>query len=178
MAGWLSLNIDESQLQRAALDFDATPAQLRKAWRSALTKMARWIRTRSARGLSSELELPQNIIRARIKSTMDQKGGSLRVWYGLDPVGLSSLKPRQTSEGVTAGKHKRPGAFLANSRSGTRQVFKREGKQRLPIKRQTVDINDRAVTYIEDDLLGADEFDRQFWKFFEHELAWRTQTQK
>lgn len=173
MAGWLSLDLDTEQLDQIKLDLMATDAEVQKALRTTFTKMARWVRTRSALGLSRELEVKAAIIRRRIKTSMVRGGGGLRVWYGLDPISLKELNPRQTREGVTAGKHKRPGAFLSERLGG--HVFKREGKGRLPIKKQTLDIKDRADVFIEDEILGTDAFDAQFWRTFEHELAWRIQ---
>lgn len=191
MAGWLELDIQPGQLELLAAELDATEAQIQKALASTFTRLARWVRTRATRGLSGDLKVPQKIIRRRIKFAMRRRRDGFKIWFGLDPVGLHEMKPRQTATGVTAGKHKRPGAFLAQGIGGGEPlVFRREGEKRImtrgrykgrlrqPIKRESLDIKEGADRFIEDQILNSTEFSEQFWKIFERELSWRTQTQK
>lgn len=173
------LDIDGDSLGRVALDLAATEDQVKKALNSALGKMAAWLKAKSVRDLSPHLGIQQKVLRRRLKSFRlgrNRDGSEITVWYGLDPIALIYLQARQTKAGVKAsgGRFVR-GGFIARGRGGNEQVFKREGKGRLPIEKQTAGIKDRAETYIEDRLLGTDEFDAQFLKFFTHELKWRTQ---
>ena len=177
----LNLEIDAAGLERLARDLQATERQAERALRSTLGKMASWLRVRSVRGLSKHLQVQQKILRRRLKSFRVKKtadGSEVTVWYGLDPIALIYMGARETRAGVTAGKHRRPGAFIARGRSGNRQVFKRKGEGRLPIEKQTLDVQDKAQDYIEDNLLGAAEFEAQFYRTFEHELQWQTRTRK
>ncbi|QOE32741.1 hypothetical protein CPT_Mano_008 [Achromobacter phage Mano] len=177
----LRLDVNADSLQRIALDIMATEQQAERALRSTLGKMAAWLRVRSLRGLAPHLQVTQKVLRRRLKSfrlKATPGGGEITVWYGLDPIGLIYLGAKQTGAGVTAGAHKRKSAFIANGRNGNRQVFKRTGKARLPIEKQTLDVQEKAQTYIEDKLLGTAGFEAQFFKTFEHELQWQTRTQK
>lgn len=181
MRPFVNLDIEAQGIEQAITDLNATEGQVLQALRSTLTKMASWMRTRSVRGLSSHLQVQQKIIRRRLRTFRLKRstdGASVTVWYGLDPISLIYLGARQTKQGVTAGKHTRPGAFIANGRNNNRQVFKRRGKDRLPLDKQRLDVNDKASTYLEDNVIGDVEFESQFYKFFEHELKWRTRTQK
>lgn len=177
----INLNVNADGLQRIVLDIMATEKQAERALRSTLSKMASWLRVRSLRGLSPHLQVSQKILRRRLKSfrlRSSAEGGEITVWYGLDPIGMIYLNARQTKSGVTAGKHRRDGAFIAAGKNGSRQVFKRRGSARLPIEKQTLDIQDKAQTFIEDRLIGTAEFEAQFFKTFEHELKWQTRTRQ
>jgi hypothetical protein len=176
----VNLDIDARDLQGVILDLAATEQQAEKALNSTLVKMAGWLRSKSVKGLSGALAIQQKVLRRRLKSFRLQRragGSEITVWYGLDPIALIYLQARQNKGGVKAyGGRFVQSAFIANGSNGNRQVFKRRGKGRLPIDKQRADIEDKANTYIEDDLVGAAEFEARFFKTFEHELQWRTQT--
>ena len=178
----VNLDIDAQSLQGVVLDLAATEQQAEKALNSTLVKMAGWLRSKSVKGLSQKLTIQQKVIRRRLKSFRLQRragGSSITVWYGLDPIALIYLQAKQGRAGVRAyGGRFVQSAFIANGQNGNRQVFKRRGKARLPIDKQRADIEDKANTYIEDDLVGTAEFEARFFKTFEHELQWRTQTLK
>lgn len=173
----VNLEVSTLGIERLVLDLNATEKQAEKALRSTLVKMASWLRTRSVRGLSKELEIQQKVLRRRLKAFRLKKsadGANITVWYGLDPVALIYLGARQTSSGVTAGRHKRKSAFIAKGSNGNKQVFKRRGKARLPIDKQVLDINNKAETFLEDRLIGSSEFETYFMTVLERELKWRT----
>lgn len=173
----VSLDVSALGIDRLVQDLAATEEQAEKALRSTLVKVASWLRTRSVRGLSKELAVQQKVLRRRLKTFRLKKsadGASITVWYGLDPVALIYLGARKTGRGVTAGKHKRDGAFIAKGANANKQVFKRRGKARLPIDKQVLDINDQAETYLEDKLIGGAELESYFFTVLERELKWRT----
>lgn len=178
---FIDLEVHADQLNRLQLDLMATDAEVRKAFGSTLNKMARWLKSQSARGLSKELDIKQKALRRRLKSfRVRSKGGQseVTVFYGLDPIDYMDLTPRQTSSGVSAGKRRVPGAFIASVQGGNRKVLKRKGAKRLPIEKQTVPISDKADAWIEDRLMGTEAFDAEFLKIFERELQWQTQKRK
>lgn len=176
----IDIEVDAEGLQQITLELAATEAQAVKALQSTLNKMAAWLRSKSVKGLSERLLLPQKVTRRRLKSfrlSRKSDGGSITVWYGLNPVALIYLNASQNRAGVSAigGRFVKSG-FIARA-GGGRQVFKRRGKSRLPIDKQVADIQDKATTFIEDDLIGTPEFEARFFLVFERELKWRTQTQ-
>ncbi|MGE4169142.1 MAG: phage tail protein [Candidatus Margulisiibacteriota bacterium] len=177
----IDLDIHEGEINQVIEDLAATPAQVEKAMTSTVNRMARWLKTQSARGLSTHLQIPQSILRRRLKNFRLRKSPGtteMNVWYGLNPVSFIRLKPKQTVSGVQAGRHSVEGGFIASGKSGNRHVFKRRGSKRLPIDAQYLDIEDQAVVFIDDHLMGSSNFDTVFLETFERELAWRTQTQK
>ncbi|ADP96431.1 prophage LambdaW5, minor tail protein Z-like protein [Marinobacter adhaerens] len=178
---FIDLEIHADRMNQLQLDLQATDTEVRQALRSTLGKMGRWLRTQSARGLSRELDIKQKALRRRLKSFRVKTKGNkteITVWYGLDPIDYMDLSPRQTNTGVSAGRRRVPGAFIAQARGANRKVFKRVGKERLPIEKQTVPIQDKANVWIEDELLGTAAFDKRFLTVFERELEWRTQKRK
>lgn len=178
----LRLDIDTSQVQRLSLDLSATEDQAEKALLSTLGKLSKWLTSISVKRLSKHLDIPQHVLRRRIKKFSLRKtgggGGQVQVFYGLNPVAVIDIDARQTRAGVSAGKRRIKSAFIRRGRGGHVQVFKRRGAARLPIDKQVVDIDEAAQVFIEDHLLGTDEFEAQFFKLFEHELKWRTRTRK
>lgn len=169
----IELDLEAQGIGQVVADLKATEQQVKRALRTTLTRMASWMRTRSVRGLSKHLEIQQGVLRRRLKTfrvSMSGDNASITVWYGLNPISLIYLGARQTKRGVTAGKHKRDGAFIAK-----RQVFKRRSGDRLPIDKQELDIEDKANSYLEDRVIGDAEFEQQFFAVFERELRWRTQ---
>lgn len=177
----IDLEVSAEDLQTVVLDLAATEAQATKALNTTLTKMATWLRGKSVKGLSDTLAIQQKVIRRRLKSFRLQRrgnGSQITVWYGLDPIALIYLQPRQTKAGVKAygGRFVKSG-FIAKGRNENRQVFTRRGKARLPLDKQRAEVEDKATIYIEDQLLGTAEFEARFFKIFEHELQWRMQTQ-
>lgn len=178
--GIVDLEFEALGVDQVIRDLQATETQVRQALRSTLRKMASWMRTRSVRGLSEHLQIQQKVIRRRLRTfrmRTSPDGGTITVWYGLNPISLIYLGARQNKAGVTAGAHQRPGAFIASGKGGNQQVFKRRGSARLPLDKQRLDIQDKANTYLEDNIIGDLDFESQFYKIFEHELQWRTRTQ-
>lgn len=173
----IELQVDAAGLQQAAREMGATGAQVQQALRSTVGKMTRWARTRSVRDLGKGLVVPQKVLRPRVKARRLQRtarGAEAGVWYGLNPVALIRLGARQTRTGVSArGGRKVQGAFIARARGGGPQVFKRKGRERLPIAMQAADIEARAADYIQDDLAESRAFEQQFRRVFEHEIQWR-----
>jgi hypothetical protein len=182
--GGLEINVSASRIQALVDMLQAGDREAVAAFKSTLGKMASWVRTKSLRDLSGKLKLQQNILRKRLRTYRFMGGstamrmGEVKVWYGLNDIPYSRLKPVQRGNGVAAmGGRFIKDAFIAELR-GHPEVLKREGRERLPIKVQYERIADKATTYIEDFVLVSEEFERQFFKIFEHELRWRMQILK
>lgn len=175
------IEISTTEIERVASSLGATPQIAEKAMNSTLAKMATWLKTRSIKGLSKTLIMQPKIIRRRLKTLRLHKGANgsfARIWYGLDPVSLINLQARQTKQGVRAyGGRFVKSAFITKGRNGNKQVFKRVGAARLPIKKQTDPILQKADHYLDTDAINSADFMQQFFKVLEHELTWRTQTQ-
>lgn len=178
----IELQIDTSDLERLARGLDATEKQASAALGSTVGKLASWLRTQSLRGLSKEVKVPQKELRRRLKTLKlhrQQGRADITLWYGLDPIGLIYLKAKKDAgnTGIRAsGGRFVKSAFIASGRGGSKRVFKRTGKPRLPITEQKASIEKEATAYLEGDLLKSSEFEARFLKTFEHELKWRMRT--
>lgn len=172
-----ALKIEAGDLDRIVLGLDATAKQAERALRSTLGKMATWLRAKAVKGLSQELHIKQKEVRRRLKSARVKNtpaGASAVVWFGLNPIDMARLGPKKNGGGVTASGYTRKGAFIAKTKGGNAQVFKRTGKARMPIVKQDVSIKQQSDEYIEARLLAV-EFETYFFTVFERELKW-TQT--
>ncbi len=115
-----------------------------EATAASINKGAAKARTQIARSLSAIFQLPQKIIRRRMRVRRANKRTLKgRLWAGLGAVKMKYLRPRQTKTGVTAGKHRAAHAFIAPVGSTT-NVFKRKGRARLPLVTQKVVLGDKA----------------------------------
>jgi hypothetical protein len=178
----IDVQIDGDELERIVLDLAATEKQVRQALNSTLSKFGKWLRGRAVSGLSKELGVKREILRQRrlkIRPIIkNAAGGHITVFFGLDPISYIYLgTPIKTARGVRIGSHYIEGGFVAKAPNGKLMVFKREGRARLPIKKQSLDVKDKADTFIEDRLLAEAEFFERFFLIFEHELKWRKSQQ-
>jgi hypothetical protein len=173
----IDFEISSGDLQRLVLDLVATEAQAKKALNSTLRKMATWLKTRSLKGLSKTLQIQQKVMRRRLKSfrlKSTATGSSITIFYGLNPVALIYLQAKKGGGGIVAsGGRSVSGGFIAKTPGGGQQVFKRIGSARLPIAKQSADVQEPSENYLEHQLDAA-AFEAQFFKTFEHELQWQT----
>lgn len=166
----ISLDISAQGIEAIIAELEPTEKQVNAALSRTLNRMSKWVQTRTVKGLSTELQVIQKVMRRRMRKTSIQKtstGWTIKLWYGLNGISLIHLNARETKKGVTAGKHKRDGAFIVKG-----QVFKRSGKGRLPIEKQTLEIKAKADSYLEDQAFSSGYQD-QFFKTLEHELKWQ-----
>lgn len=103
------------------------------AWRRALRKTGDWVKTHVARTLSSDLKVPQRVLKQRLyfflRSNKMMEG---KVWLGLNEIEARRLgSPRQTRTGVTVGRHRFDHAWIYQTWRNTPKnggVFRRTGK--------------------------------------------------
>lgn len=185
----LTASVDVESLNRAIVSCQATEAQARKALNSTMVKMAAWVRTRTLRGLSAKLKIQQQILRRRVRTfrmggalSHAQGDGSVKVWFGLNPIPWGDLKPRPMGNAgvIAAGGRRDEHAFILDQSTkggrNVRRVMKREGKGRLPLIELKALIGDEATEYLNHYITASAEFGDQFMRTFERELKWRTST--
>lgn len=170
----MQVDIDTSGLEDIVVRQAATTRAVKSAMRSTVSRMGRWMRTRVVKALGKEYDITQRVLRRRLKRYNVQVDGDevfVKVFAGLDPVGLSSLNPKQQLKGVRARGHFRQSAFIVNV-GGRQEVFKRKGKARYPLVRQEIKISERGKELIRD-VVESPRFRHQFLKEFERQLSWR-----
>lgn len=169
-------HIDTRDLDVVKAAYAEFPTIWNKALRSTVSKVARWLKTKAQRGLSKELQMTQKVLRIRMKALKvksTRHGPQAAIWFGLNPVSMQYLGPRKSSKGVSSRPTgMRKGAFMHGK---GKPVFKRVGKARLPIQKQTSEIKIKSEHYIEQ-LQLATEVRTYFMTVLERELQWRTKT--
>lgn len=161
--------INAKGLDRIGRDLGATAVQIAPAMRTAVSRVTKWAGNEAARRISKATKVTGKVIKGRMRVEVMGKDGVLgRVWAGLRNIPLKAMKPRQTKSGVTAGPAKRPGAFISKKLGG--HVFKRTGKERLPIEKQTLPILDPGL----DAMASLEkEIGERLMREFESQLKWQ-----
>ena len=165
-----NLTIDTKQLDLLIKEFSASDKVVYLALRSALNRTAKWLRTQTTRDMRDSLKIKAALIRRRLKVARIKKtsnGWVINLWLGLNPIPMHDLNPKKTNTGVKAGKYAVEHAFLAK---GT--VFKRKGKNRLPIEKQFIDIQKQGENALKSSFI--DEWQDIFFKEFERYMKAKT----
>lgn len=178
----LHFDIDWQDLLRIGEELQASDKQIKFAMSRALRRTEASLRKLSSKGLPPLLGLrTASVLRKRLKSIKMRAGAGeagVTLWYGLNPLPVSSFKgrPKQTNDGAEFRGTRFDGAFVAKSKAkGKQTIFKRKDKERLPIIEQTLPIEDKAVVYIEDEIF--DQVIDIFWQHFQRDLRARVKYQ-
>lgn len=152
----------------------AAPRKLDLAAARALRKTAQWLRTHSTREIARELAITQSPVRHRYSIYSKSTASEVKLWVGLQPISVHYLgTPRQTSSGVKVGHRDYEDAFISPMKSSHRLVFRRKGRERLPIEKVTEDWEGPALSALERWERRA--MDR-FMELFEQEARYVLQT--
>lgn len=177
----LHFDITWSDLYRVAGEIGGTDKQVAFALQRALRRTEATLRKLSSKGLTQVLQLrAAKALRRRLKTIKLRKAGglsasnSIGLWYGLNGLPVSSFKgtPRQNASGAAFRGTQFDGAFVARSKvKGKKTIFKRTTKARLHIEEQQLEVEDKAVVYIEDEIFS--QVEDIFWNHFRRDLAAR-----
>lgn len=142
----VKLDFDDSQFEKFTRKL--SPAEIQTAINRAVRKTALWVRTHLLRRVKDEGIL-RRVIAYRVQLYNKafrqgiEGGKAVKVWFGIDPINADRIaKPVKTSKGYRVKKWEFPGAFMPSSRGG--KLYERTTKNRLPIRRSKVEIDDPA----------------------------------
>ena len=137
-----------------------------------MRKVGAYLKKQALKEMKDETRLKLTLLRNRVKSFryVNGKFTGAKVWFGLRPVSLKYLNPRQTKDGVKAGPFKVQGGFISKKLGGP--VFKRRASDRLPIDRQSFDLKEAGLNTAKD--VAFSDWQTVFNKEFERALRWRT----
>lgn len=136
----------------------------------ALRKTANWLRTHSSREISKELRITQSPIRHRYRVFTRGKGNEIKLWIGLDPIAVHFLgTPKEVPGGVRVGHRFYEDAFIGQPKNGQPMVFRRKGRERLPVEAVKESWDGPATTVLERWEKRAIE---RFADLFEHEAEY------
>jgi hypothetical protein len=134
--GWASV---EELLRDAPKKLDLAAAR-------ALRKTAQWLRTHSTREIARELRITQSPVRHRYIINSRSTANEVKLWVGLNPISVHYLgTPEQTPTGVKVGHRAYDDAFISPMKTRHRLVWRRKGRERLPIERVTEDWDGPAM---------------------------------
>ncbi|MFM5422209.1 hypothetical protein ACET8S_04985 [Aeromonas veronii] len=178
----LHFDIDWQDLLRIGEELQASDKQIKFALSRALRRTEASLRKLSSKGLPKVLGLRvATALRKRLRSIkLRATPGSdgVALWYGLNPLPVSSFKGRvqQDDGGAWKKDYYFDDAFVAkSSKKGQNTIFKRKGKDRLPIVEQSITIEDAAFVYIEDEVF--EQTLDIFWRHFQRDLKARVKFQ-
>ncbi len=137
----LNISLDSAEVNKA---INALPRDIFRAQRSAEFETVRFA-TRELRNRAAlRTGIPSRVFRrfkgGRVKSRNNQQAGI--VWFGLNPVKAAYLgKLQQTRSGAKAGAFFFERAFVATMKSGHKSLWRRLGRDRLPLKEMEQDLD-------------------------------------
>lgn len=150
----------EEEIGKAAKKLDLAAAR-------ALRKTAQWLRTHSSREIARELRITQSPIRHRFDIFSKATAREVKLWVGLRPLSVHYLgTPKQTATGVSVGHREYEDAFISPMKTKYPLVWRRKGRERLPLQKVTEDWADEGVTALE---RWEKRAEQKFVGFFEHE---------
>lgn len=180
----IHFDIDADGLGEIARELGATDIQVRNALGRALRRTEASLRKLSSKGLTKELGLrTATQLRNRLKSIRLRTTGDTQqvaLWYGLNPLPVSSFKgrPREEGRGASMNGFYFKEGFIGKSKfKGRNTIFQRAGKKRLPIEEQNITVYDSAIVYIEDEIFDGDLVENTFWQHFRRDLKARVNYQ-
>ena len=133
----------EMEIGKAAKKLDLAAAR-------ALRKTAQWLRTHSSREIAKELRISQSPIRHRFDVFSQATSREVKLWVGLRPLSVHYLgTPKQTATGVSVGHREYEEAFISPMKTKHQLVWRRKGRERLPLERVTEDWASEGVTALE-----------------------------
>ncbi len=134
----INLKADLERLQRRASYVEKQV--LPKAVNTALNRGGTRGSNEAIREVAQDERLPQTRLRERVRRKRSNwRTLTFRAFASRETITYYSLgNPRQTKQGVTVGggrtRRRLQGAFLAHTRSGKEQIFRRKGKARYPLE--------------------------------------------
>lgn len=147
---------------------------LPKAFKAAIPKLARKVRTRTTREVGGRSRVKQKLIRSRITGGWTKGKRAYVIGGKAEPIPLALLAPQgkdlrqvSTRKGVRVGRHSVAGAFPARSRlgrgAGSMRIFKRDGRSRGPISEQKIEIDQhmKAALPAAATAIMASEFEKE-----------------
>lgn len=157
--------------------FAAVPEILNRAQRQldlaaarALRKTAQWLRTHSTREIAKTLGIVQSPVRHRYNIYSQASASQVKVWVGLQPISVHYLgNMRQTKAGVSVGNRSYEDAFIGQMKNGPAMVWRRKGRERLPLARVTEDWEGPAISVLE---RWENRAQQRFVELFEQEARY------
>lgn len=149
------ITVSTEGLEELIASFGAVPQQIERAERRAVNKTTTWLAKGVRKDLAASIGVAQRVMDDRVRGLEYGYHGipAGMVWFGLNPIAITRRRfgtLTQMAKGAKAGRLSFAGAFVARMPSGHEAVFRRDGKTRLPISEESLDIDTPAHRAIVD----------------------------
>lgn len=128
------------------------PAQIQAAINRAVRKTALWVRTHLLRRVKDDVGIARKIIAYRAQlynkawRSGVEGGKAVKVWFGVDPLKADKIAtPKKTAKGYRVQKWEFAPSFVPQAGRFAGKLFERVGKERFPIRRSTVEIDEQGT---------------------------------
>jgi hypothetical protein len=137
----LRVKFDASDFESLGAEFSVFKGEIQEAVRRAVKTTTQRIQEEAISEFVKVSGLRVSGVRKRMFLRYKYADGYGRIWWGLSPVSLALLSPRRSASGVRAGPVSVAGGFMPGG-DYKRSVFKRRGRERLPIDKQFYEVRD------------------------------------
>ena len=149
---------------------DLTRVQKRivpKVAAQALNRTARGVKTESVRAVAQSKAVKNKLIRGRITIPKKANERKLKTHLRVRGHAIPLIVPGAAAEvkkGARAGRRYVEGGFIAAGKKGKQNIFKRLGRESMPIARQTIPVVPEIFTTTKDKVkrVGTERFRREF----------------
>jgi Prophage minor tail protein Z (GPZ) len=160
----VQIDINTAGMDTLVRRFKALPKQAERAEKRAISKTTTKARSELVKDVARQNDITQKVIR-QFRSVRKISRSRLTgiAWLGYKPIKASYVgRPRQTKRGARVRRFFFEGAFVATMPTGHVGVFKRKGKERLPIAEQVIELQQVAgsAAAVRDRM--GDEFIKRF----------------
>lgn len=162
----ITIHIDDREAV-GLLEQLASGRQVESARRRATRKAADWVKGRLASLMAQQADIPRRAF-ANFRIKRRQLPDGNMVWFGTLPVAAGYVgRLKQGDLGAFAREYYFEHGFIATMKSGHTSIFARQGRLRLPVLQQTVDLvtADQAARQV------ADQAGPELRKKLQQELA-------
>lgn len=160
----------DGTIERLRLQLGAMPADIARAQRRALSKLATWIQRKVLRELSAVTGATQKTLKAIARYQVARRDDSLSIWLGTSPLKvhhLGTVKWTRRMRGARVGRRSYPGTWSWPTGPTTGLVMERLSDARLDIAPVTVEIHAAVRNRIQ---ALQPEIDARYLTVMAHEL--------
>ncbi len=136
---------------------------------TAIRQSLNLVRTQVVRKVAQKNQLPSRPVRQRVVIPRARRGKNPFISMYRHDVPLIVARARQTRRGVSAGRRRVAGGFIATiRRTGKQHVFRRESADRYPLETQRVSIRQSVNRYLP--VIARRVFRERYNQLYQREL--------
>lgn len=164
----LELSVKSIGIEELSAQLGKHKGDIQTAMRRAAVAFNRELKSSVLSEVRKRIGLSQSDMnKIRIRSAVKRGRLEVSLWVGSNPVDVRYLNPRFVKGGVKVKSETFDRAFMPWKNKGKTVILQRVGKERLPVVKPDVDINDIVLEVIEKKWSHLESY---FYKRVEREL--------